>query len=61
MAMTIAHDTMHPTINQFTSDPECDLDYIKEGVRKKPVRAAISNSLGFGGHNGTLCFTKFKK
>ncbi len=43
-----------PTINQFTPDPECDLDSAPNHRVSRPVRVAISNSFGFGGHNATL-------
>ncbi|MFN7251801.1 MAG: beta-ketoacyl-ACP synthase II [Anaerobacillus sp.] len=48
-----------PTINYETPDPECDLDYVPNEARKQEVRTVLSNSLGFGGHNATLVFTKF--
>lgn len=48
-----------PTINYETFDPECDLNYTPNQPMKKEVRVAISNSFGFGGHNGTLCLTSF--
>lgn len=50
---------LHPTINRTDPDPECDLDYVVEGKRRTPVNVAISNSLGFGGHNATLVFRAF--
>jgi 3-oxoacyl-[acyl-carrier-protein] synthase II len=43
-----------PTINQVTPDPECDLDSVPNAMRETPVRVALSNSFGFGGHNATL-------
>ncbi|MDP4164794.1 MAG: beta-ketoacyl-ACP synthase II [Bacillota bacterium] len=49
-----------PTINYETPDPECDLDYVPNTARKKVIHAAISNSLGFGGHNATIAFKKFE-
>jgi beta-ketoacyl-acyl-carrier-protein synthase II len=48
-----------PTINYETPDPECDLDYVPNEARKQEVRTVLSNSLGFGGHNATLVFTKY--
>jgi 3-oxoacyl-[acyl-carrier-protein] synthase II len=43
-----------PTINYEVSDPECDLDYVPGRPRPQPIRAALSNSFGFGGHNDCL-------
>jgi len=43
-----------PTINQDDPDPECDLDCVPNEMRSQPVRLALSNSFGFGGHNATL-------
>ncbi|MCH5267139.1 MAG: beta-ketoacyl-ACP synthase II [Lachnospiraceae bacterium] len=49
-----------PTINYKNPDEECDLDYIPNEARKAPEATyALSNSLGFGGHNGVLCFKKW--
>jgi 3-oxoacyl-[acyl-carrier-protein] synthase II len=50
-ALTIKHGAIHPTINYDTPDPDCDLDYVPNTARVMPVRRAISNSFGFGGHN----------
>jgi 3-oxoacyl-[acyl-carrier-protein] synthase II len=58
--LALYHQISPPTINIFEQDIEagCDLDYCKEGAREMPIRAAISNSFGFGGTNGTLVFKK---
>lgn len=49
-----------PTINYETKDPDCDLDYVPNNARKANVDVALSNSLGFGGHNATIVFKKYK-
>ncbi|MGF9892356.1 beta-ketoacyl-ACP synthase II [Priestia megaterium] len=49
-----------PTINYQTPDQECDLDYIPNKARKQEVKAVLSNSLGFGGHNATIIFKKYE-
>ena len=41
-------------------DEECDLDYVTNGARERNIKYALSNSLGFGGHNATICFKKFE-
>mgnify|MGYP001966699771 FL=1 len=48
-----------PTINIEDQDPECDLDYCANTARELEVRAALSNSFGFGGHNASLLVEKF--
>jgi 3-oxoacyl-[acyl-carrier-protein] synthase II len=53
-ALSIRHRVVHPTINYDTPDPACDLDYVPNHAREMPVRHALSNSFGFGGHNCTL-------
>ena len=54
-AMTILRGVVHPTVNYEYPDPECDLDYVPNEAREAKVRVCLSNSLGFGGHNATLC------
>ena len=53
---TIAEQIVHPTRNHEVAGEGCDLDYVPGEARAMPVRAAISNSLGFGGHNACLLF-----
>ena len=49
-----------PTINYKTPDPECDLDYVPNKGRKADISCALSNSLGFGGHNATIIIKKYQ-
>lgn len=56
---TIATDKIPPTINLDTPDPECDLDYVPNKAIDSVVNYAISNSLGFGGHNATIALCKY--
>ncbi|EXM39248.1 3-oxoacyl-ACP synthase [Ruminococcus albus SY3] len=57
-ALSVKNDFVHRTVGYTTPDPECDLDYVTEGNREMTVKAALSNSLGFGGHNATICIKK---
>jgi len=59
--MAVQNDIIPPTINYETPDPECDLDYVPNEARKTTVNVALSNSLGFGGHNATLAVKKFQE
>jgi len=59
-ALAIQNGIIPPTINYETPDPECDLDYVPNQARKTEVDVALSNSLGFGGHNATLIVRKLK-
>lgn len=54
--MSIHNQAVPPTINLEQPDPECDLDYVPNEARSLKIRAALSNSFGFGGTNGTLVF-----
>ena len=58
-ALAIERDLIPPTINYGEPDPECDLDYVPNVARKQSVNVAMSNSLGFGGHNATIVLKKF--
>ena len=58
--LSIKNDIAPPTINYNDPDPDCDLDYVPNQSRKLPIRAAISNSFGFGGHNATLVAKKYQ-
>jgi len=53
-------DTVPPTINYETPDPDCDLDYVPNEARAMEVNAIANNSFGFGGHNACLVAKKFK-
>jgi 3-oxoacyl-[acyl-carrier-protein] synthase II len=57
-ALSVARDVVHPTINYTTPDPECDLDYVPNTARETKVGNALSNSLGFGGHNASIIVGK---
>lgn len=56
--MALDNGIMPPTINQFVSDEECDLNYIPNEARKADLRVVMSNSFGFGGTNGCVVFKK---
>lgn len=58
-ALSCHEDFIHATVGYKVPDPECDLDYCVEGNRNTTVNAALTNSLGFGGHNATLCLKKY--
>ncbi|SDJ87250.1 beta-ketoacyl-ACP synthase II [Sediminibacillus albus] len=57
---SIEDSIVPPTINLEEADPECDLDYVANKARKLEYEYALSNSLGFGGHNATLIFKKYQ-
>lgn len=52
--LAIQNNIVPPTINLDNPEEECDLDYVPHKAREMPVRAALNNSFGFGGHNATL-------
>ena len=57
-ALALHHQISPPTINIFNQDEQCDLDYCANTARKMEIRAALSNSFGFGGTNGTLAMRR---
>jgi 3-oxoacyl-[acyl-carrier-protein] synthase II len=57
-AMSLDWGVIPPTINQATPDPACDLDYVPNTAREKPLKTAISNSFGFGGQNASLVMSR---
>ena len=59
-ALALRDDFVPATIHYQTPDPECDLDYVPNTGREKYLRYAMSNSLGFGGHNACLLFKKWE-
>lgn len=58
-ALSVKEGFVHRTIGFTTPDPECDLDYAVDGNRNVDIKGALSNSLGFGGHNATICLKKY--
>jgi len=58
--MTIQEDVLHPTINQETPDPDCDLDSVPNEARSARVDIALSNSFGFGGQNACLVLGRYQ-
>lgn len=58
-AYTIRDGIIPPTINHHHKDPDCDLNYVPNQAQQKKVKVALSNSLGFGGHNACIAFRAF--
>ncbi len=59
-ALSLKNGIVHKTVGYKTPDPECDLDYCVEANREISIKAALSNSLGFGGHNATICLKRYE-
>jgi 3-oxoacyl-[acyl-carrier-protein] synthase II len=59
--LAVLNDIVPPTINHFTDDPELDpkLNFTFNKAQKREVRAALSNTFGFGGHNASVLFKKY--
>ena len=58
-ALTLHHQCAPPTMNLENPDPACDLDYVPNTAREMNIRAAMSNSFGFGGTNGVIIMKRF--
>jgi 3-oxoacyl-[acyl-carrier-protein] synthase II len=61
MLLCMEQGFIHPTINYETPDPECDLDYVPNVARQQQINCALSNSLGFGGHNAVIIVKRYVK
>jgi 3-oxoacyl-[acyl-carrier-protein] synthase II len=59
--LSVYHNKVHPTINQETPDPECDLNYVPNKAQDREIPAAITNTFGFGGHNASILVRKYKQ
>ena len=59
-ALTLHHQCIAPTMNLENPDPACDLDYVPNTAREMNIRAAMSNSFGFGGTNGVIIMKRFE-
>ena len=58
--MAIRNGVVPPTINYHTPDPECDINVTPNEAKKRDIRYALTNNLGFGGHNATLCLARYE-
>jgi 3-oxoacyl-[acyl-carrier-protein] synthase II len=58
-ALALRDGVIPPTINYEYPDPDCDLDYVPNTARETEIRVCLNNSLGFGGHNASLCLKRF--
>ena len=59
-ALSLRDGKVHPTIGLEHPDPDCDLNYVPDGAVERDLKYAITNSLGFGGHNATLLLKKYE-
>ena len=59
--LSVQHNKVHPTINYESPDPDCDLNYIPNTARDWNVNVALSNTFGFGGHNASILFRKYRE
>ena len=59
-ALALRDGILPPTINYEHPDPECDLDYVPNTARKVDIHVALSNSMGFGGHNAVVTLKKYE-
>ena len=59
--LAIKESVVPPTINHFTDDPDCDLNYTFNKAQQREIKVAISNTFGFGGHNASLVFKKVEE
>jgi len=59
-ALAIKNEIVPPTAHYKHPDPECDLDYVPNEPRRAKIRVAVSDSLGFGGHNAAICLKQFE-
>jgi len=58
-AMSVSEQCVPPTLNYRDPDPECNLDIVQGGSRSMPIRYALSNNIGLGGHNGAVIFKRY--
>ena len=56
---SVLEQTLPPTINYDTPDPECGLDYVPNIAQTSNVNAVLSNTFGFGGHNAVICIRNY--
>ena len=59
-ALTLHHGIIHPTINYENPDPDCDLDYVPNHLRRQQVNITLSNSFGLGGQNACLVLRRYQ-